>query len=36
MTIRPGLSDCEGGNHSHYFQSLARCHPDTSWKPMLC
>jgi hypothetical protein len=34
--IGRGLSDCEEGNHSHYFQGVARCHPDTGLKPMLC
>ena len=33
--IGRGLSDCGAGNHSHYFQGVARCHPDTGWKPML-
>jgi hypothetical protein len=29
------LSGCEAGDHSHYFQGVARCEPDTGWKPML-
>ena len=33
--IGRSLSDCEAGNHCHYFQGVARCHPDTGWKPML-
>jgi hypothetical protein len=33
--IGQGLSDCEAGKHAHFFQGVARCHPDTGWKPML-
>ena len=33
--IGRSLSDCEAGNHSHCFQSVARCHPDAGWKAML-
>ena len=30
--IGRSLRDCEAGNHSHYFQGVAPCHPDTGWK----
>jgi hypothetical protein len=34
--IDRGLSGCKAGDHSRYFQGVARCEPDTGWKPMLC